>query len=133
MDGEELIPARRARKLKTALIREQEKVAPGAIHIYDLVCVRNSGSRCADLLLTRPTEVLASLVSLYGGDKESAVIAFKLVFLKPLEKVLGAEDLSDHLLELVKTGRDREFIEAIAKAPSSSKTAESNLLFTLEI
>ncbi|MEM0285264.1 MAG: hypothetical protein QXU85_06505, partial [Sulfolobales archaeon] len=89
MDGEELIPARRARKLKTALIREQEKVAPGAIHIYDLVCVRNSGSRCADLLLTRPTEVLASLVSLYGGDKESAVIAFTLVFLKPLEKVLG--------------------------------------------
>ncbi|MEM3379975.1 MAG: hypothetical protein QW397_04290 [Fervidicoccaceae archaeon] len=72
-------------------------------------------------------------MSLYGGDKESAVIAFTLVFLKPLEKVLGAEDLSDHLLELVKTGRDREFIEAIAKALSSSKTAESNLLFTLEV
>lgn len=97
--------------------------APGSLSLLNLYCTPTYGVDRVSLLFTSPSRLYYLLLKHLRGDERSADYAFKLLFLSPLASLLGAEGrFAIELLELAKAGRDREFLELVAKyakGPSS--------------
>lgn len=112
--------------LKKALCHLQSQVAPGLIPFYNIMCIRNHGVTCNDLLLTSPSTLLSLITSLYRGDEYTAIYAFKLIFLNPLEQILGAKNISNNLLELARIRKDNEFIQLINSVLKEKQEGDRN-------
>lgn len=101
-------------------IYQNEKV-PGIMSLYNMICFREQGLDCNTLLLTLPSKLIDIVKKIQRGDEESSKIVFKLLFLTPIEEFLGYSDLSDRLWELVKQGKDEEFVSIIKQLVEKNK------------
>lgn len=89
---------------------------PGMLSFLNTLCVMNHGLDCVTLLLTSPSKLYVTLLNHYRGDMLSADYAFTLVFINPIISHLKKPELTQSLLELVKTSRDAEFLELITRS-----------------
>ena len=91
------------------------KRIPGLISFLNILCSLNFGSDCKDLLFTSPSSLYTLMIQYYRGDSRSADYTFQMAFLNPIAMYFNKPDLAGKLMELVKTGNDREFNELIRK------------------
>ena len=95
------------------------KKIPGMLSFLNTLCIINNGVDCITLLFTSPSKLYISLLNHYRGDMLSTDYAFTLAFLNPLLQYLKHYELASQLLELAKTGRDKEFIDLILRYRST--------------
>ncbi|MEM0368605.1 MAG: hypothetical protein QXN57_04090 [Desulfurococcaceae archaeon] len=102
--------------IESLINRVQEylsKKIPGMLSFLNTLCIMNYGVDCITLLFTSPSRLYILLLNHYKGDVLSTDYAFTLAFLNPLISRSRNPELVLKLMELVKTGRDKEFIELI--------------------
>ena len=102
-------------ELKKRLLNYLTRRAPGAVDLYNMYCMLTYKTDCISLLFTTPSKLYYLILNHYKGDSASADYAFTLLFLGPLALLTGRAEIARELLELVKSGRDREFVELIIK------------------
>jgi hypothetical protein len=91
------------------------RTIPGNLELYNLYCTLQYGVDCLSLFLTRPSRLYHIVLRHQRGDIDSADLAFSIAFLSPLLLILGDPGLSRELLNLVKSGRDEEFLKVIVE------------------
>lgn len=106
--------------LKVYLYEYLSKKIPGMLSLLNVLCRTAYRTDCINLLLTSPSRLYMIVVSHYRGDIVSADYAFTIIFLSPLAGYLKRPEVIQHLLDLVKTGRDSEFAELIKKLLKNS-------------
>jgi hypothetical protein len=106
--------------LKKRLLEYLSSKSPGVLDLFNIYCHLLYKTDCITLLLTEPSKLYHIVLTHYRGDVSSADYAFTLVFLGPLALLLGRSEIARELLDLVKTGRDREFLELLLAYIKSS-------------
>lgn len=101
--------------LKNSVQEYLLKKIPGMLSFLNTLCIMNYGVDCITLLFTSPSRLYILLLNHYKGDILSTDYAFTLAFLNPLISCLKNPELVSKLMELVKTGRDKEFVELISE------------------
>jgi len=91
------------------------RTIPGNLELYNVYCLLQYRVDCLSLLLTKPSRLYHIVLRHQGGDIHSADLAFSIAFLSPLSIILGNPGLVRELLDLVKSGRDDEFLEVVVK------------------
>lgn len=86
----------KVRALK-AIEEHMSLVAPEFLKALNRVCLKSYGSECASLLLEEPAR-LRDLLLQYNDERTTKFVV-KNLFLRPLLKPLGAEDLAERLAE----------------------------------
>ena len=85
------------------------KRMPGMLSFLNMLCFINHGSDCVSLLFKSPSKLYLLLLNQYRFDTATADYAFTLMFINPIVGYLRKPELAQHLLELVKSGRDADF------------------------
>jgi hypothetical protein len=106
--------------LKRRLMEYLTRRAPGVLDLFNIYCMLIHRVDCVTLLFTSPSKLYHIVLTHYRGDIVSTDYAFTLAFLGPIAILLGRVDIVKELLNLVKTGRDSEFLELLAKYVKSS-------------
>jgi len=106
--------------LKKRLVEYLTTRSPGVVELFNIYCNLMYKTDCVTLLLTEPSKLYNIILRHYRGDVASADYAFTLVFLGPLTLILERPNITQELLDLVKTGRDREFLEVLTTYIKSS-------------
>ncbi|MEM4718360.1 MAG: hypothetical protein QXE81_06380, partial [Desulfurococcaceae archaeon] len=91
----------------------QDRKAPGVVAFYNIICFKEHGLDCNSLLLSHPSKLVDIVKKIQRGDEESSKIILKLLFLTPIEEALSTSGITDDLWELIKQGRDEEFVKII--------------------
>jgi hypothetical protein len=86
--------------------------APGLLEVLDLLCSKLYGSKALDLLLTNPSKLYSALLTYYGNSG-GADYAALLLFLNPLAECFGSYEVVRELLDAMKVGNDRRFLELV--------------------
>lgn len=85
--------------------RRADRVMPGYLEVLEIYTVRNHGKPPLHLLFDHPSKLYEALLSL-TGDISVADYVIKNLILKPLSEVAGGYLDEDHMLKLIKSGRD---------------------------
>lgn len=101
-------------ELKRKLYEQLSKRIPGMASYLNIICRMTYRVDCISLLFTSPTKLFHVVLNYHGGDFHTACYVFKIVFLNPLAEILGKPELSDRLLELVKFGKDEDFLKTLS-------------------
>ena len=101
--------------LKKRLVEYLTRRAPGVLDLFNIYCTLIYRVDCITLLFTSPSKLYYILLTHYRGDVVSTEYAFTIAFLGPLAILVNRTDIIRELLELVKTGRDKEFLELLTK------------------
>jgi hypothetical protein len=70
---------------------------------------------CISLLFTSPSRLYHIVLSHFRGDVTSTDLSFSILFLSPLVLLLGKSEAARELLDLAKLGKDKEFLELVAR------------------
>lgn len=101
--------------MKRRLIEYLTRRAPGVLDLFNIYCMLMYRVDCVTLLFTSPSKLYYIVLTHYKSDIVSADYAFTIAFLGPLALLLNRLDIIRELLELAKTGKDKEFFEVLTK------------------
>jgi hypothetical protein len=106
----------RLRHLKNLVRRHASRASPGAIAILNLLCMKNAGTDAITLFFTSPSKLYQIILEFRNKDVFAADILFTSLFIKPIAEYLENDDRTEEkLLHLVKSGKNKEFFDYIAK------------------
>lgn len=113
--------SKRKKERKEELLREVKKHIseyisrrfPGYIIMLNELVNSRYGMNAVDTLLETPSRLYAVILEYYEGDEESAKLALRYTFLRPLAAYLGNPLLEDVLLDIIAKGLDEEFKKTI--------------------
>jgi len=113
--------SKRKKERKEELLREVKKHIseyisrrfPGYIIMLNELVNSRYGMNAIDALLEIPSRLYAVILEYYEGDEESAKLALRYTFLRPLAAYLGNPLLEDVLLDLIAKGLNEEFKKTI--------------------
>jgi len=101
--------------LKRRLVEYLTRKAPGVLDLFNIYCILTYKVDCITLLFTSPSKLYYIVLTHYRGDFMSADYAFTIAFLGPLAILLNRTNITQELLELARTSRDKEFLELLIK------------------
>jgi len=104
--------------LKKFIVKWVHSRIPGLLPTLNVYSRMKTGRDFIDLLLEQPSKAYSVLLDRYK-DPASAEFALVTLFLKPIAVYFERLGLEYQLLELAKSGRDKEFIETIKSLLSS--------------
>ena len=101
-------------ELKAYIKRYVDSCVPGYLSSLDKFALQESGKPFLDLLFTSPSKAYKILLTYYKNTY-TADFAMTTLFLKPIAVKLKELGLEDKLLQLIKEGRDSEFLNILTK------------------
>jgi len=103
--------------LRKRLAEYLSRRALGILEFFNIYCMSMYRVDCISLFFTTPSKLYYILLTHFRGDTTSTDYAFTLLFLSPLTLLLGLKETEvvKELLDLVKIGRDKEFLELLAR------------------
>lgn len=101
-------------KIKNELSTMIVQILPGYIKLIDVMAKSKYGMRIIDLFFESPSKIY-ELLKEYYGDEMGATMAFYEIFLRPLSRILKYRIDEYEMLNYIRTGRDKEFLEKIIK------------------
>ncbi|MGC8983269.1 MAG: hypothetical protein ACP5KA_05945 [Desulfurococcaceae archaeon] len=109
--------------LKTYLSDYVSKRVPGFLSLLNVICTTRYGKDCLSLFFESPSRLYLVFLAYYRGDALSADYAFTIAVLSPIALLARDPGLAGKLLELVKLGRDPDFLDLLTKLsdPRSSR------------
>jgi hypothetical protein len=102
-------------ELKEHVYSQVTRTIPGFLSFLGVLCRVRYGVDPVSLLFSSPSNLYAVLLMHYCGDVNTADYAFTIAFVNPIVNYLKKPELTMLLLELVKTGRNKEFLDLLAE------------------
>ncbi|RLG88463.1 MAG: hypothetical protein DRO15_02800 [Thermoprotei archaeon] len=99
--------------IKEHIIKYVSKRFPGYMIMLNELVISKYGMSAIDALLEAPSKLYAVMLEYYEGDEESAKLALRYTFLRPLAAYLGNPLLEGALAELIAKGLDEKFKKII--------------------
>lgn len=90
--------------------------APGMYQLLDLLAKTRYHVGCLDLLFSSPSRLYMLILGYYHGDTKVADIVFQILFINPIALYLRRQNIISILMEFVKLGKDKEFLDLLASS-----------------
>lgn len=104
--------------MKKQLAEYLPRRSSGILEFFNVYCTQIYKTDCLTLLLTSLSKLYHIVLMHYKNDVVSADYVFTLVFLSPLALLLGKEEITEELLCLAKTGKDKDFAQMLTTLSS---------------